>query len=431
MANISAKLSLNVPAITALCKGEPGTSILNGTGAPTAGIGNDGDFFINTASYQLYGPKAGVWNTPVQLNNNILAPKWDSAYNTLSSLSASWVGDNTTVSSNSARWSGVFSTTRAYSGDWNSAFNTALIVNNVSGDWDLAPNVYTTVDTYSANWNSVYNTVRGVSADNSAKLNSVFSNVNVNSAFWNKDADTQVRSLTGNWQNTYTVMYNNSANWDTAFATAGTDLGVRSLTGNWQSTYNNTYSTSARWENAFTVTSSQSANNRGVFTNVRSQSASWIDTNTTVWTYSAAWNASTDFSRYNATYSTVFSNSANWSTDDFIIICSDETTDLAPTSSIMTFRTPFAMYLNEVRASVSQASTISNIVLDISANNTSIFSTKLSINQDQTTSTTATIPAVITTNLLSDDTRINVGIDQVGLLNTGRGLKLTFKGYRT
>jgi hypothetical protein len=321
MANISAKLSLNVPAITALCKGEPGTSMLNGTVAPTIGIGNDGDFFINTTSYQLYGPKAGGWGIPAQLNNNILAPKWDSAYNTLSSLSASWVSDNTTVYSNSARWSGVFSTTRAYSGDWNSAFNTALIVNSISGEWDLAPNVYTNVNAGSANWVSVYNNVRSISADNSAKLNSIFSNVNTNSASWGVDSDVQVRSLTGNWQNTYTITYNNSADWNTAFIKAGTDLDVRSLSGNWQNTYNTTYSTSARWENAFTTINSQSANNRSVYTSVRSQSASWIDTNTTVWTYSGAWNNVIDTLKYDNTYTTVYSNSATW--NNTIILRSD------------------------------------------------------------------------------------------------------------
>lgn len=52
-------------------KGDPGVSggnaILHGSGTPSSGIGNNGDFFLDTASanYVMYGPKsAGVWPTP-------------------------------------------------------------------------------------------------------------------------------------------------------------------------------------------------------------------------------------------------------------------------------------------------------------------------------------------------------------------------------
>ena len=39
-----------------------GKAVLYGTTAPAAGLGVDGDFYINTASYVLYGPKAaGLW----------------------------------------------------------------------------------------------------------------------------------------------------------------------------------------------------------------------------------------------------------------------------------------------------------------------------------------------------------------------------------
>lgn len=40
--------------------GPAGTSILYGTSAPTT-EGNDGDFFINTSTHILYGPKATTW----------------------------------------------------------------------------------------------------------------------------------------------------------------------------------------------------------------------------------------------------------------------------------------------------------------------------------------------------------------------------------
>ena len=42
--------------------GSRGNSVLNGTGAPAAAIGADGDFYLNTATNVLFGPKvAGAW----------------------------------------------------------------------------------------------------------------------------------------------------------------------------------------------------------------------------------------------------------------------------------------------------------------------------------------------------------------------------------
>ncbi|MDD2815569.1 MAG: hypothetical protein PHP00_07490, partial [Thiotrichaceae bacterium] len=48
--------------------GAAGTSVLSGTTAPVAGTGNNGDFYINTATNTLYGPKAsGAWPAGVSL----------------------------------------------------------------------------------------------------------------------------------------------------------------------------------------------------------------------------------------------------------------------------------------------------------------------------------------------------------------------------
>jgi hypothetical protein len=459
MANISAKLSLNVPAITALCKGEPGTSILNGTGVPSSLNGNDGDFFLDTVTYQMYGPRlGGLWGTPVQLNNNFLAPKWNSSYDTLSALSGSWVSTNTAVFSNSARWSGVFSTTRAYSGDWNDAYTTAnsvyTIVYNNSAGWDVASNVFTTVNTNSANWDTAYTAI----VDKSNKWDNTYSTVYANSAQWASNVDTGVRNLTGNWENTYSIMQSNSASWDAAAGSAGADIAVRSLTGRWESNYSNVNANSSRWEGTYTNFNEQSANNRGVFSVVRAGSAAWIDTNTTVWSYSGSWGNVIDTSRYDDTFLTVYSlsggwqsayqqvtddsqlwydttstvqsNSANWGLADFSVICSNETTNLSVTTSATTFRMPYAMYLNDVRASVNTAPVGSTVIVDVKQSGSSIFSTLLSIDQNEETSTTAATPAVILNPNLTDDAKIIVSINQVGSTTAGTGLKITFKGYR-
>lgn len=48
--------------------GTNGNSVRSGTGAPSGGLGVDGDFYIDTAALSFYGPKtAGAWGTPVSL----------------------------------------------------------------------------------------------------------------------------------------------------------------------------------------------------------------------------------------------------------------------------------------------------------------------------------------------------------------------------
>lgn len=48
---------------------EPNT-VLNGKGKPEDSLGNDGDFYIDTESMQLYGPKDDSWGEPI----NIIGP---------------------------------------------------------------------------------------------------------------------------------------------------------------------------------------------------------------------------------------------------------------------------------------------------------------------------------------------------------------------
>lgn len=49
-------------------RGSAGTSFLNGTTAPGNNLGTNGDFYLNTAASDLYGPKmAGVWPSPLSL----------------------------------------------------------------------------------------------------------------------------------------------------------------------------------------------------------------------------------------------------------------------------------------------------------------------------------------------------------------------------
>lgn len=48
--------------------GSSANTIRNGSGAPSSGLGSDGDFYINTAANTIYGPKtAGAWGSPTSL----------------------------------------------------------------------------------------------------------------------------------------------------------------------------------------------------------------------------------------------------------------------------------------------------------------------------------------------------------------------------
>jgi hypothetical protein len=48
--------------------GADGLTVRSGSGAPSGGLGVDGDFYINTAASTIYGPKAGgAWGSPTSL----------------------------------------------------------------------------------------------------------------------------------------------------------------------------------------------------------------------------------------------------------------------------------------------------------------------------------------------------------------------------
>jgi hypothetical protein len=52
-------------------QGPRGSSVLNGSGEPNLSLGIIGDFYINTDTQEMYGPKTGIsWGTPVDLVTN-------------------------------------------------------------------------------------------------------------------------------------------------------------------------------------------------------------------------------------------------------------------------------------------------------------------------------------------------------------------------
>ena len=108
---------------------------------------------------------------------------------------------------------------------------------------------------------------------------------------------------------------------------------------------------------------------------------------------------------------------------------SDEITPLTTGTAKVTFRLPHAMTLTAVRASLTTASSSGTPTVDINQNGTTILSTKLTIDANEKTSTTASVPAVISNSSLSDDAEISVDIDAAGTGATG--LKIWLIGTRT
>lgn len=118
-------------------------------------------------------------------------------------------------------------------------------------------------------------------------------------------------------------------------------------------------------------------------------------------------------------------------TESLVIACSDETTALTAGTGKVTFRMPYAFTVTAVRASLTTAQSSGNIfTVDINEAGTTIISTKLTIDNNEKTSTTAATPAVISDASLADDAEMSIDIDQIGD-GTAKGLKVVLIGHRT
>lgn len=115
-----------------------------------------------------------------------------------------------------------------------------------------------------------------------------------------------------------------------------------------------------------------------------------------------------------------------------MIECYDvEDTAITEATSVKTFRMPFAMTVTEVRASIKAAgSTSGTTTIDINEGGTSILSTKITIDNEEKTSTTAATPPVISDSALADDAEITVDVDAVTTGGTETGLIIYLIGTR-
>ena len=127
--------------------------------------------------------------------------------------------------------------------------------------------------------------------------------------------------------------------------------------------------------------------------------------------------------------STSILGSGNFATPfELVVAASDETTALTAGTAKITFRMPRAVTLTAVRASLTTAQASGSIfTVDINEGGASILSTKLTIDNTETTSTTAATPPVISDTSLADDAEITIDIDQIGD-GTAKGLKVMLIG---
>lgn len=117
-------------------------------------------------------------------------------------------------------------------------------------------------------------------------------------------------------------------------------------------------------------------------------------------------------------------------TESLLIAIGNNTDPLAAGTSQEVFRMPYAFTLTGVRASLTTPQSSGSIfTVDINENGTSVLSTKLTIDNTEDTSVTATTAAVISDSNISDNSEITIDIDQIGD-GTAVGLKVVLIGYQ-
>ena len=115
-------------------------------------------------------------------------------------------------------------------------------------------------------------------------------------------------------------------------------------------------------------------------------------------------------------------------TTSFILACSDETTAISDTGTVLTFYMPYDYTVTAVRASLTTTSSSGTPTIDINDGASSILSTKITIDAGDLISTDSATQPVISDADLADGAKITIDIDVTGTDATG--LKCYIIGYR-
>lgn len=116
--------------------------------------------------------------------------------------------------------------------------------------------------------------------------------------------------------------------------------------------------------------------------------------------------------------------------ESFVVAASDETTVITAATNKVRFRMPYAFTVTGVRCSLNVAQTGGSLfTVDINEAGTTIISTKLTFDNNETTTTTAVTPAVISDSALASDAEMSIDVDTVGT-GSPAGLKCTLIGHQ-
>ena len=119
-------------------------------------------------------------------------------------------------------------------------------------------------------------------------------------------------------------------------------------------------------------------------------------------------------------------------TEALIIAAGDETTALTVADGKTEFQMPYAFTLTEVRATLTTAGSTSGVTtIDIEDDGSTIFSTLLTIDSTEKTSTSAATPAVISGATIADGSIMKINVDVLSGGASEAGLKIAFIGYQT
>lgn len=123
--------------------------------------------------------------------------------------------------------------------------------------------------------------------------------------------------------------------------------------------------------------------------------------------------------------------------DTIIASASDEATPLSTGGPKTTFRCPYPLDLGVVgsegyiRASLTNAPLGADMIIDVTMNGASMFSTQLTIDDGKKTSVGSVSPEAYAITDIPDDAEFLVYITQVGSTYAGSGLKVALTGIKT
>ena len=115
---------------------------------------------------------------------------------------------------------------------------------------------------------------------------------------------------------------------------------------------------------------------------------------------------------------------------EIMTAASDEVTAIVAGAGLMQFRMPYAMTGSEIRASLGSACATGTFTLDVLVGAATVFSTLLTVDATEKTSTTAAIPAVLSVTAWPDDSAVSISVTNQGD-GTATGLKVTMIGTRS